>query len=217
MGALCLSANVANPTEVRAVQSAVSHDEIYPGWALCHHRKGGGVWPQINTWILVTKWWLIANFIASGKNRSSQQAGGSGEGRKHAFIYRTKIFSFHGSLRNILFGAFGVQSYEIFSYQISSQTAPQQWIVSLSVFASVGGVESLSIRLVSREVRGEGEDGELTVTRWFQSNNTSQAWRINHFSPSTQPSTHRSICGVKKWFYIFVVNLEQFIPSGLNQ
>ena len=103
------SANIANPTEVRAVQSAVYHDEIYPGWALCHHRKGGGVWPQINTWILVTKWWLIANFIASGKNRSSQQAGGSGEGRKHAFIDRTKIFSFHGSLRNILFGAFGVQ------------------------------------------------------------------------------------------------------------
>ena len=34
----------------------------------------------------------------------------------------------------------------------------QQWIVSLSVFASVGRVESLSIRLVSREVRGEGVD-----------------------------------------------------------
>ena len=35
---------------------------------------------------------------------------------------------------------------------------PQQRIVSLSVFASVGRVESLSIRLVSREVRGEGVD-----------------------------------------------------------
>ena len=35
---------------------------------------------------------------------------------------------------------------------------PPAGIVSLSVFASVGGVESLSIRLVSWEVRGEEGD-----------------------------------------------------------
>ena len=71
------SANIANPTEASAVPAAVYHDEIYPGvgWGgvpLSPVSPQEGRRPpvfQINTWILLTKWWLIVNFIASVSSR----------------------------------------------------------------------------------------------------------------------------------------------------
>ena len=86
---------------------------------------------QINTWILVTKWWLIENFIASGKNISSHQGWHTEDHGIKNWHYSPEIFSFHPSFANILCRCFlcfrlSLQLDEIYSYRIWSETAPSR-------------------------------------------------------------------------------------------